>query len=313
MRCWAWCLFPERVGIVSDAITPSLSMLLALRGEVSVRRPPKRAREGVSGAALSPLRGRGMEYAESREYAIGDDARHMDWRVTARSGRPHTKLFQPERERATWIVADRVPAMYFGTKARYKSVQAARLGAIAAWSALNDGDRVGALCGSGSEQPRMPASGVRGVLPVLDALVRWYSTPDESHSLKRALQQLRRMARPGSRIVVLAEPASVIAIDGAPWRALARIGELHVLLPIDAFEQSPPRRRLGFLSAGVHSELDLGGAETYRRWQDQYSGILQRAVSVIRDAAGVDAQAVATNASASAWLTGFRAAQAEVA
>ena len=96
-----------------------------------------------------------MEYAESREYAVGDDARHMDWRVTARTGRPHTKLFQPERERSSWIVADRAPSLYFGTRARYKSVQAARLGAVAAWAALNDGDRIGAMCGSASEPPRM--------------------------------------------------------------------------------------------------------------------------------------------------------------
>ncbi|PNS07353.1 hypothetical protein Lysil_1529 [Lysobacter silvestris] len=297
---------------MNDAIAPSLSMLLALRGEASVRRPPKRAREGASGAALSPLRGRGMEYAESREYAIGDDARHMDWRVTARSGRPHTKLFQPERERATWIVADRAPALYFGTRVRYKSVQAARLGASAAWSALNDGDRIGAVCGSASEPPRMPASGMRGVLPVLEALVRWYSQADQAHSFERTLLQLRRMARPGSRIVVLADPASVVAIDVAQWRALAKTGALHVLMPSDAFEQSPPRRRLRFLSADMRSEVDLGGADAYRRWQACFAGTLQQALTVIRDAGG-EAQAVATEASASEWLTGFRAAQAEVA
>ena len=89
-----------------------------------------------------------MEYAESREYAIGDDARHIDWRLTARSGKPHTKLFQAERERLTLIVADTAPALYFGTRVRFKSVQAARAGAIAAWAAVRDGDRIAALRGS---------------------------------------------------------------------------------------------------------------------------------------------------------------------
>src|SRR3546814_2089591 len=74
-----------------------------------------------------------MEYAESREYAHGDDARHIDWRPTARSGKPHTKLFQAERERLTLLVADTPPALYFGTRVRFKSVQAARAGAVAAW------------------------------------------------------------------------------------------------------------------------------------------------------------------------------------
>ena len=87
--------------ITVDGLVPTLTELVNLRSAALWRRPPRRGRHGVSGHALSPLRGRGMEYAESREYAIGDDARHIDWRLTARSGKPHTKLFQAERERLT--------------------------------------------------------------------------------------------------------------------------------------------------------------------------------------------------------------------
>ena len=157
-----------------EGIAPSLQELVALRALALGRRAPRRGRHGVSGQALSPLRGRGMEYAESREYAIGDDARHIDWRLTARSGRPHTKLFQAERERLTLVVADTAPTLYFGTRVRFKSVQAARAGAIAAWAALRDGDRIAALRGSQREAPIPPAAGPRGALRVLDALVRWY-------------------------------------------------------------------------------------------------------------------------------------------
>lgn len=76
-----------------------------------------------------------MEYAESREYVAGDDARHIDWKLSARTGFTHTKTFQAERERLTLLVADTAPALYFGTRVRFKSVQAARAGAVAAWSA----------------------------------------------------------------------------------------------------------------------------------------------------------------------------------
>ena len=89
-----------------DGVTPSLAELVALRATAQARQAPRRGRHGVSGQAPSPLRGRGMEYAESREYALGDDARHIDWRVTARSGKAHTKLYQAERERLTLVVAD---------------------------------------------------------------------------------------------------------------------------------------------------------------------------------------------------------------
>ncbi|MFP7726198.1 DUF58 domain-containing protein, partial [Lysobacter sp. D1-1-M9] len=136
---------------MTDGVTPTLSELVGLRALASGRRSARLGRHGVSGHALSPLRGRGMEYAESREYVAGDDARHIDWRLTARTGQAHTKLFQAERERLTLIVADTAPALYFGTRVRFKSVQAARAGAIAAWVAARDGDRIAALRGSRRE------------------------------------------------------------------------------------------------------------------------------------------------------------------
>ena len=89
-----------------DGLRPQLAELVALRRLAQRPPPPRRGRAGNAGQAPSPLRGRGMEYAESREYVAGDDARHIDWRVTARTGRAHTKLFQAERERVSLIVAE---------------------------------------------------------------------------------------------------------------------------------------------------------------------------------------------------------------
>ncbi|MGD4604779.1 DUF58 domain-containing protein, partial [Xanthomonas citri pv. citri] len=163
--------------VAGDGVCPTLAELIALRGTAIHRGQPGRGRYGVVGPVPAATRGRGMEYAESREYVAGDDARHIDWRVTARTGRAHTKLFQAERERLSLIVADTSPALFFGTRVRYKSVQAARAGAVAAWLAQRQGDRIAALRGTASEAPIAPRSGQRGVLPVLDALARWYAQP----------------------------------------------------------------------------------------------------------------------------------------
>src|SRR5690606_19983419 len=182
----------------SQGIVPTLAELLALRTVAQSRRPPPRGRHGASGQAPSPLRGRGMEYAESREYAIGDDARHIDWRLTARGGQPHTTLFQAERERLTLPVPAAAPAPYFRTPARLHSVPAARAGAVAAWAAVRDGDRIAALRGSTSEAPVPPAAGPRGALRVLDALVRWYSQPPaDDGGLALGLDHAGRLLRPG--------------------------------------------------------------------------------------------------------------------
>ena len=96
-----------------------------------------------SGGYLSSTKGRGMEFDEARLYQPGDDIRSIDWRVTARTGKPYTKLFREERERPVFLSVDLRPSMFFATRGVFKSVQAARLASLLAWSALRQGDRIG--------------------------------------------------------------------------------------------------------------------------------------------------------------------------
>ena len=299
--------------VSSDGVVPSLAELLALRGLAQGRRTAKRGQHGVSGHALSSARGRGMEYAESREYAIGDDARHIDWRLTARSGRPHTKLFQAERERLTLIVADTAPSLYFGTRVRFKSVQAARAGAIAAWTASRDGDRVATLRGSDKEAPIPPATGSRGVLRVLDAMVRWYSAPPaDDAGLAIALDHAARVLRPASRLVVLADPASIAGIDERRWPALAAHHEVIVLLLTDQLERDPPKAALPFVTAGHRVELDLASASQRQRWRSEFVHPLEAALERL-PARGVRVQTLASDAPSDAWLPVLGKARVRVA
>ena len=243
-----------------------------------------------------------MEYAESREYVAGDDARHIDWRLTARSGRTHTKLYQAERDRLTLIVADTNPALYFGTRVRFKSVQAARAGAVAAWAALRDGDRIAAMRGSLKEPPISPGSGMKAAMRVLDALRRWYvAPPDEDAGLALALDHAQRVLRPGSRLVVLAEPASVMEVAEARWAALARHGEVIVLLITDAFEQHPPRERLPFAANDARIELDLAGKAQRAQWARDFSVPLRDAITKLQ-ARGIRAIELPADADSASWL-----------
>ena len=302
---------------MSDGVRPTLAELVALRALVGGRRVPPRGRHGVHGHGLSPLRGRGMEYAESREYAHGDDARHIDWRLTARSGRAHTKLFQAERERLTLVVADTAPALYFGTRVRFKSVQAARAGAVAAWMAVRDGDRVAALRGSADEAPVPPASGPRGALRVLDALVRWHGAPPgDDAGLAFALDHAARLLRPGSRLVVLADPASISG-DGAAWpeakwAGLARHHEVTVVLLVDALERAPPPAQLVFAADGERIELDLSVPGQRAAWARTFEGPVSDALDTL-PARGVRVQVLATDAPSDAWVGAARQAPARVA
>ncbi len=287
---------------MTDGVVPTLAELIALRASAQGRRTPLRGRHGVSGQGLSPHRGRGMEYAESREYSIGDDARHIDWRLTARSGKPHTKLFQAERERLTLIVADTAPTLYFGTRVRFKSVQAARAGAIAAWAAIRDGDRVAALRGSDSEAPVPPAAGPRGALRVLDALVRWYSRPPAGDAgLTVALDHARRLLRPGSRLIVLADAASVAAVPAQRWPALSMHNEVIVLLLTDPLEQAPPQAVLPFRVQEHRLDLDLATAGQRQRWRQEFILPVESALAQL-PVRGVRVQQLSTDAPSDAWL-----------
>ncbi len=213
-----------------------------------------------------------MEYAESRPYAPGDDARHIDWRLTARSGKPHTKLFQAERERITLVVVDTAPQLYFGTRVRFKSVQAARAGAVAAWAAQRRGDRIGALRGTSSESPVTPSGGSRGALRTLDALVRWYAQPPVADlGLDHALATATRLLHPGASLVVLADAGSVADVPQGRLAALATHHDLLMVLLTDPLELQPPHERLPFALGDARVELDLEGAVARARWRHVFA------------------------------------------
>ena len=191
---------------------PDLDELVALRGAahgLSLRtRRPILAR--LQGAHRSAQRGRGLEFEEVRLYAPGDDVRNIDWRVTARRGRPHTKLYREERERPVWLLADLHPGLYFGSRRQFKSALLVRAAALLGWIAALGGDRVGALVAQADGTPRIfpPRGREAGVLPVLEALVeaqpRMPGSPNPG-GLGAALASLRPLLQPGSLVLVLSD------------------------------------------------------------------------------------------------------------
>ena len=131
----------------------------------------RRALSLLAGASKTNFRGRGLDFSEVRAYQAGDDIRSIDWRVTARSGKPYTKLFQEERERPILVMVDQRQPMFFGSQHCFKSVMASYLAALLAWSGLQQGDRVGGLVfGNEQQQEIRPRRSRQSVLALMQLL-----------------------------------------------------------------------------------------------------------------------------------------------
>lgn len=214
-----------------------------------------------SGAHLSKVRGRGMDFSEVRNYQSGDEIRHMEWRVTARTGRPHVKIYQEERERPTVILADFNPSMLFGTRVAFKSVVAARLAAMLAWTVIKQGDRVGGFFFSATEHSEfIPRSREAGVLPLLASLSHYTTqlpelTEQKPRVLSDALIRLRRVMRPGSIVVLISD---FYALDEESEQHLARLRANNDILAYhinDWLELKAPKPQQYAMSNGVNELL----------------------------------------------------------
>ena len=98
-----------------------------------------------SGEYHSAFKGRGMSFSEVRNYQYGDDVRNIDWNVTARTGDPHIKIFEEERELTVMFLIDMSQSSFFGTKNQFKSEINTEICATLAFSALQNNDKVGAI------------------------------------------------------------------------------------------------------------------------------------------------------------------------
>src|SRR5262245_46538040 len=133
----------------------------------------------LAGRHASRLRGRGLNFEEIRRYLPGDDIRNMDWHITARTRKPHIRVYTEERDRPVLLIVDQRLPMFFGSQRAMKSVVAAEAAALAAWRALAGGDRVGALVFDDLDSAEItPQRSRRQVMCILQAVV------EKNHALR---------------------------------------------------------------------------------------------------------------------------------
>ncbi len=216
-------------------------------------------RAHFSGNYLSAFKGRGMEFDEVRPYQPGDDVRSIDWRVTARTGKPHTKMFREERERPVLLWVDYRKPMFFGTQNSFKSVLAAKTAALLAWSAAQHGDRLGGLIFSEQvHQELRPQRGKAGTLHFIKKLAehpawdKYQQAETDEASGSQALNRLRRVARPGSLIFLISDFRHLDESAKSSLAQMSRHNDIVLLFINDPLEAQLPPAGFYRVSDGIN-------------------------------------------------------------
>jgi len=250
------------------------------------------AKSSLLGLHHSRLRGRGMEFDQVRVYQSGDDVRNIDWRVTARTGEAHSKVFQEEREHPVFLMVEQSPAMFFASQGNFKSVQAAYIATLFAWAAHANHDRVGGLVFSETLYAEVrPQRYQRGILKLLSQLAQANQELKEpapnsnNNPLQQALIYSRTILKPNSLIIIICDERNISPHTSALIQTLAQRFDL-VLVPIsDPLERQLPQsggllfqHDTRFLSInGHHSTISKQWQDRGNQYRQQWQKLAQQA------------------------------------
>lgn len=238
----------------------------------------------LSGNFISTFKGRGMEFDEARPYQPGDDIRSIDWRVTARSGKTHTKLYREERERPVLIWLDLRKPMFFASQNMFKSVLAAKAASLLAWSSTQHNDRLGGFIFSEGQHTELrPKRGKSATLHFLQRIAEheaWDSnnqlnTETEKYSAEHALLRLQRVTKPGSLVFLISDFRNINQPGQADLESslakLAKHNDLVMLFINDPLEQTlPPAGNYEITDGTNNISINTGDPALRTKYQQRF-------------------------------------------
>lgn len=256
----------------------SLGQLIKLRyGARELTGFPKiQARQMLAGGHKSRFRGRGMDFDQVRIYQPGDDVRSIDWRVTARTQVPHTKIFSEERERPILVISDLRSPMFFGSQ-RLKSVVACEISAALAWAGLAANDRAGGLVFGPQQQADIKSRrSHHAVLQFIHRLHEYSAQLIEPqvdrYSLADILEESRQFILPGSTIFIVSDFHDLDNSCERHLFELARHGNLNFCHVYDDIETELPPPSLYAVTDGQQQTLlDSSNNQLRQRFVDLFS------------------------------------------
>ena len=285
----------------SDGLTLTIDELLRYQSKTRLidLKASRNQQSRMSGNYLSRSKGRGMEFDEVRHYQHGDDIRAIDWRVTARTGKTHTKLYREEIERPVLIATDLSTSMLFGSQLLCKSVQAAHIAALVAWHAKARGDRLGGMVfNETSHQECKPRSRKQGVLHYLHHLEAMHAQSykeqanlaehDFIAAFAQNCQRLRQLAKPGSLVYLITDGHAIGSESVRHLSQLSRHCELIVCLITDPLEVALPssaqRLNVAMTDGNQRQQVTLGDQQAAQTYHDKVNDLMAERQRLFRQA-----------------------------
>jgi uncharacterized protein (DUF58 family) len=269
-----------------------LDELLSYKQQEKLQLQPKATAsyQQLAGNYLAKVKGRGMEFAEVRHYQPGDDVRTIDWSVTARTGKAHTKLFHEEKERPVFILLDLSDSMIFGSQFVFKSVQACHLAALLSWQAKQRGDRLGGIVFNQKQVAELKPTGrSKGLMRFLHqsqqlCLAQPFKKNDQQQPLQLQLKRLSRLVQTGSQIHLISDFSQLD--DSQPdnnahklLTLINRHNQINAWQISDPLEQTLPKNALknqlqinslngsGFFNPGASKTYQTAASERQQKIQ----------------------------------------------
>lgn len=283
----------KRSGNRNDGVYVELDELVRLQHKASGFSflPRQPVHSILSGRHASKLRGRGLNFEELRNYLPGDDTRHIDWKVTARTRTPYVRVYTEEKDRSVWLLIDQRVGMFFGSQQRMKSVVAAEVAAISAWRVLSVGDRVGALVFNDSEIAVIPPHRSRErVMQILKQVVKMNRCLSASRELKpdmgklnEALKRLTTLVRHDCLVCLVTDGDGINLETPKHISRLSEHNDVLTALIFDPLEKDlPAAGRLRFADDQHQLEADTSNRKLRQNFQSEFDKRQERIQSSSR-------------------------------
>ena len=256
---------PERTSQSVTGVYTSLRDLINLRYRLGPELSSGKTSTNLQpGQKASKIRGSGLDFAEVRVYQPGDDVRSIDWKVSARKQKVHTKLFHEEKERPVLVFVDQTQSMFFGSGVRLKSIAAAELGALEIWRAVENGERIGGAIATNEEvilaKPRHGTTAATKMLfHIAEANRSLTRETFKRISASEAVANLLNISKQRFKIVIVSD------FQGFPndWeeivKRLARKNSLDLVHIFDPIEETLPPPGRYAISDGKENAIFSSG------------------------------------------------------